>query len=108
MSQFCPSCGLNFTADAVVTIGRWVVSPDFARLDGNDLSLTPTEARVLHSVAAAFPGTVRREAVANRCSDADSADNVVSVMIVRLRHKLGGNFPIETLRGVGLRWREAA
>lgn len=106
--QFCPCCGFNLAADQPVTIGRWTVSADEVRLDGARQRLTACEVRLMHSVAAMAPNPVRRSAVRERISDAESNDNIVSVMICRLKGKLGADMPIETVRGVGLRWKEAA
>lgn len=113
MGQFCPRCGFNLTADEPVRLGRWTVSVDEARLDGDILHLTSCEVLLLHAVAAMHPRPVRRSAVRERVSSAENADNIVSVMICRLRRKLGADMPVETVRGVGLRWidgpaREAA
>lgn len=104
MGQFCPSCGFNLAADEPVQIGRWTVSVDEVRLDGQLLQLTSCEVLLLHSAAAKHPRPVRRTAVQERVSSAENAANIVSVMMCRLRRKLGANMPIETVRGVGLRW----
>ena len=106
--QFCPCCGFNLTADQPVTIGRWTVSVDEVRLDNAALPLTACEVLLQHAVAAMHPRPVRRSAVRERVSDAETSDNMVSVFMTRLKSKLGADMPIETVRGVGLRWREAA
>ncbi|WP_292633430.1 winged helix-turn-helix domain-containing protein [Novosphingobium sp. 28-62-57] len=84
------------------------MSVDEVRLGDDRLQLTPCEMRLLHSVAAMAPAPVRRSAVRERLSDAETSDNIVSVMICRLRRKLGADMPIETVRGVGLRWIDSA
>jgi DNA-binding response OmpR family regulator len=104
MGQFCPSCGFNLASDEPIQLGRWLVSADEVCLDGERVALTAAEVRLVHTVAARAPRAVRREAVVNRVSDACEADNVVSVFMSRLRSKLGADMPIETVRGVGLRW----
>lgn len=104
MSQFCPHCGFNLAADEPVEIGRWLVSSDEVLLDGQRVRLTSAEIRLMHSVAVRFPRAARREAVINRVSDATEGDNLISVFMSRLRSKLGADMPIETVRGIGLRW----
>ena len=78
-------------------------------VDGEAVSLTLTEFRILHALAR-HPGWVftRYQIVeASRGDEADVTDRSVDVHIVSLRRKLGaaGEF-IETVRGVGYRFKE--
>lgn len=102
----CPACGFNLAADEPIEIGRWKVLPGQAFFDGVEHRLTVAEHRLLHAVAREHPRLARRSAVVNRISTSAEADNVVSVLVTRLRKKLGANCPIETVRGFGFRWIE--
>lgn len=106
MTHLCPNCGHNFTRDIPIEKGRWSLAPTRASYDGEPLKLTPGEAGVLHTIAKANGAPVKVEALQNRHSYSD-ASNTATVLVHRLRRKLGPAFPIETVRGEGYRWREA-
>ncbi len=80
------------------------------KLNGSLVTLTVTEFRILHFLAR-HPGWVftRYQIVdAVKGSDYPVTDRAVDVQIVGLRKKLGENYGkyIETVRGVGYRFRE--
>lgn len=100
---FCPSCGFNYHTDSVVVRGPWQIAEDEVRFHGIKTALSFGECVILHSLAAAYPRAVTGEALANRCTSAGSIDSM-KVRMTRMRHKLGDQFPIETIRGVGYRW----
>ena len=103
MHKFCPYCGYNFVADAPVTLGDWYVAPDHATYRDEYQDLTPGEAAILHSIATQRGEPVRRTALLERVSDSDSV-NTVSVLVCRMRKKLGDRSPIRTIRGRGYAW----
>ncbi len=78
-------------------------------VEGRPVRLTPTEFRVLH-VLAGRPGWVfTRYQIADAVHEGDSlvTDRSIDVQIVGLRKKLGAmGSRIETVRGVGYRFRE--
>jgi two-component system response regulator MprA len=80
------------------------------RRDGAEVSLTPTEFRLIAALAAAAGDTVRRRAliVAAWPDGAIVHDNTLDAYLTRIRRKLrelGAAESIETLRGVGYRLR---
>ncbi len=78
-------------------------------VSGESVSLTATEFRILQYIAES-PGRVfTRDQIVNAIHESDFAvtDRAVDVQIVGLRKKLGKNdFLIETVRGVGYRFKE--
>lgn len=90
--------------DILIDPGRHQVS-----IDGAPIDLTLTEFRILH-ILARRPGWVftRYQIVeASRGEDSEVTDRSVDVHIVSLRRKLGSaGDAIETVRGVGYRFRE--
>ncbi len=97
---------------AVVRVHNLVVDPGRheARVDGNPVPLTFTEFHLLHGLARR-PGWVftRNQIVEMvRGYDYHVTDRAVDVQVVGLRKKLGGagGNLIETVRGVGYRFRE--
>lgn len=103
---FCPHCGHNIVADACVVIDGWTIAPDYAERDGERVHLTPSEAIVLHSIAAAR-GRILTDAVLRERCDSEAESNIIKVTICHLRQKLPG-VPIETAWGTGYRWRTEA
>lgn len=97
--------------DEVVRIRELVIDPGRheALLRGKPLDLTFTEFRLLH-VLARRPGRVlTREQIVDavRGEDYPVTDRAVDVQVVGLRRKLGPRADyIETVRGVGYRFRE--
>jgi two-component system alkaline phosphatase synthesis response regulator PhoP len=92
------------TNEITIDPGRYIV-----RVDGKQVDLTLTEFRILHTLARR-PGWVftRYQLVeAARGEDTEVTDRSVDVHIVSLRRKLGraGKY-VETVRGVGYRFRE--
>jgi two-component system response regulator MprA len=80
------------------------------RLDGREVSLTPTEFRLVAALVAAAGVTVRRAAlIAAAWPDgAIVHDNTLDAYVTRIRRKLrelGTAESLETLRGVGYRLR---
>jgi two-component system alkaline phosphatase synthesis response regulator PhoP len=78
-------------------------------LDGNPLQLTPTELRLLHFLAS-HPGRVfSRDRLLSVAIGAHAVvvDRNIDVHVRAIRHKLGDyREMIETVRGVGYRFRE--
>ncbi len=73
------------------------------------LPLTPTEFRILQTLMARPGWVFRREQIADEIHDGDVAvtERSIDVHIVSLRKKLGASGDlIETVRGVGYRFRE--
>lgn len=97
--------------DQPVTIENIVIHPGRhdVRVDGAAVELTPSEFRLLHFLARR-PGWVftRYQIVdALRGEDYPVTDRSVDVLVVGLRKKLGeAGQLIETVRGVGYRFRE--
>jgi two-component system, OmpR family, alkaline phosphatase synthesis response regulator PhoP len=95
----------------VLRIHEITIDPGRHRVDVNGLGvdLTLTEFRILHALARR-PGWVftRYQLVeASRGEDAEITDRAVDVHIVSLRRKLGpAGGCIETVRGVGYRFKE--
>lgn len=93
----------------VKTFGRLSVDPaaHIARLDDQEVLLTPREFSLLHALIE-NPGSVlsrqRLEEYLYSC-DADISSNVVEVLVYNLRQKLGAKV-IENVRGAG--WRIGA
>lgn len=96
---------------AVVTVHGLVIHPGRHEVlcDGEPVTLTPTEFRVLH-VLARRPGWVftrRQIAEGVHGGDYPVTDRSIDVQIVALRKKLGSTgSSIETVRGVGYRLME--
>jgi DNA-binding winged helix-turn-helix (wHTH) protein len=102
--RLCPSCGFNLTADQPLTLGAWIIAPRWAQKGGQDIHLSPAEHRLLHTIAAAKGRPVSTEAIANRISETEDPNSLVPVLVHRIRRKLGGAAPFETVRGSGYRW----
>lgn len=79
-----------------------------ARANGATLELTPTEFRLLWSLARAAGRPFGRNELMDHCrgEDANALERTIDVHVRSLRHKLGelGDV-IETVRGVGYRFR---
>jgi two-component system phosphate regulon response regulator PhoB len=79
-----------------------------ARVDGVDLSLTPTEFKLLWTLARQPGRPFGRNELMDRCrgEDANALERTIDVHVRSLRQKLGerGDL-IETVRGVGYRFR---
>lgn len=104
---FCPSCGFNFRADRPVEKGRWRLTPSAAELDGREISVTRSQAGILHALALSAPRPIPAVALGNRVGDAQDPANLVAAQISKMRRVLGGLCPVESVRGRGYRWREA-
>ena len=72
---------------------------------GNEIDLTPKEFAVLQELMSSHPSPVSAEQLLERVWDenADPFSNVVRVVMVTLRRKLGTPPPIETIKSVGYR-----
>ena len=105
----------NKTAPAgeadTITVHGITIDPGrhLVKVDGEPVDLTLTEYRILHSLVRR-PGWVftRYQIVeATRGEDSEVTDRSVDVHIVSLRRKLGlAGEHIETVRGVGYRFKE--
>lgn len=79
-----------------------------ARLDGEELSLTPTEFRLLWTMARQPGRTYSRGELMDTCrgEDANALERTIDVHVRSLRQKLGESANlVETVRGVGYRFR---
>lgn len=79
-----------------------------ARLDGNELQLTPTEFRLLWTLARRPGRPYSRSELMDECrgEDANALERTIDVHVRSLRQKLGTRAPvIQTVRGVGYRFR---
>ena len=96
---------------ATVKIHELVIHPGRHELlvDGASIILTPTEFRVLHYLASRPGWVFTRYQIADAVHGGDGivTDRAIDVQIVALRKKLGaaGQY-IETVRGVGYRFKE--
>jgi two-component system phosphate regulon response regulator PhoB len=78
------------------------------RAGGEELSLTPTEFRLLWTLAGQRGRTFSRHELLDCCrgEDANSMDRTIDVHVRALRKKLGPRMDlIETIRGVGYRFK---
>ena len=98
-------------ADATITVGGLELRPDAyeARLDGNELELSPKEFELLHYLATR-PGQVvtKRDLLANVWRlPYGGADKTIDVHLAWLRRKLGESAQspryLRTVRGVGVK-----
>jgi two-component system phosphate regulon response regulator PhoB len=81
------------------------------RVDGRELSLTPTEFRLLWALARQPGRPFSRHELMDRSrgEDANALERTIDVHIRSLRQKLGDQAPlVETVRGVGYRFRPMA
>lgn len=79
-----------------------------ARLNGSELHLTPTEFRLLWTLARAPGRPFGRNELMDRCrgEDANALERTIDVHVRSLRQKLGAvGDTVETVRGVGYRFR---
>ena len=94
-----------------ITMGDLIIDIDKHKvsLEGIEINLTATEFRLLHSMAS-HPGKVfTREQLLNHGFGVDAVvvDRNIDVHIRSIRKKIGGKKQfIETIRGVGYRFRE--
>ena len=79
-----------------------------AKVDGKELTLTPTEFQLLWTLARQSNRAYTRNELLNRCrgENSPSFDRTIDVHIRSLRRKLGSRSGvIETVRGLGYRFR---
>ncbi len=107
MAEFCPSCGYNFTADAPLERGDWLLEEGRTFLNGKRLSLTRGQSALLYAVAKGDGKVVRYDAILNRISDSDNRNLLFSV-ISQVKRKIGRKLPIRVEHGTGLSWDAAA
>lgn len=97
---------------APLEVGALALEPEsyVATWRGQPLLLTPTEYRLLHALASR-PGKVRsRDHLLDALADdGERLDRSIDAFVKRLRRKLGTaageRGPIETIYGLGYRWR---
>lgn len=80
-----------------------------AKVDGQDLKLTPTEFRLLWTLARQPGRPFGRHELMDRCrgEDANALERTIDVHVRSLRQKLGSRAElIETVRGIGYRFRQ--
>jgi len=103
--------GQPVDADSVLQIHGIVIHPGRheVRVEGEPVKLTATEFRLLHMLARRPGWVFTRQQIVDAVHGEDYAvtDRSVDVQIVGLRRKLGAAADcIETVRGVGYRFRE--
>jgi len=99
------------SADVVATDGIEIDRLNhIARVDGTELPLTPTEFQLLWTLIRLPSRAFTRSELMDRCrgEDAPSFERTIDVHVRSLRQKLGDRAGlIETVRGVGYRYRSA-
>jgi DNA-binding response OmpR family regulator len=106
MIHFCPSCGFNLIADKPLVIGDWELSLGWAKLRGEQLALPPAMAKFIYAIGACKGGTVSYDAMLARITETDNI-NMMHVYATRLRKMLKADCSIQTVRGMGYRWKGA-
>lgn len=106
---FCPKCGADVSLDEPRRIDDFsMVGAGYPLLyRGEEVGLTPFERELAWSIMKAFPAHVSGDTLLQR-SDADLQENSLKVYICRIRQRVrevGGPDPLETVRGLGYRWR---
>ena len=101
------------TQEAPTVIRQGEVLIDLSRHEvtsaGKQVTLTPTEFRILHFIAARPGRVLSREQIIEAAVGNDMAvfDRTIDVHIAAIRRKLGkAGDRIETIRGFGYKWRE--
>jgi two-component system phosphate regulon response regulator PhoB len=101
------------TQEAPTVIRQGEVLIDLSRHEvtsaGKQVTLTPTEFRILHFIAARPGRVLSREQIIDAAVGNDMAvfDRTIDVHIAAIRRKLGkAGDRIETIRGFGYKWRE--
>jgi DNA-binding response OmpR family regulator len=94
-----------------LTVGKIRLDPasHSATYAGGPMKLAPREFAILEYLMRRKGDVVRRGEIEEHCwdGDYDSLSNVIDVYVARLRHLTGGErSPIETVRGVGYRFRD--
>jgi DNA-binding response OmpR family regulator len=107
--QFCHNCGADISLDEPIRIDDFSMIGDGYPLlyKGQVVKLTLGERLIVWSLLKAYPDHVKRSTLLDRL-DSEGGDNLVSVMLVRIRAALaraGAPSAIETLRGQGIRWK---
>jgi two-component system, OmpR family, response regulator len=96
----------------VLTAGKITLDPaaHTATYAGSPIKVAPREFAILEYLMRRKGDVVTRGAIEEHCwdGDYDSFSNVIDVYVARLRQLTGGKrSPIETVRGVGYRFRNA-
>lgn len=97
-------------SDQMLTLGAYELNlTDFSlKKSGSPVDITRTEFRVLQKLMQHEGCLVTREALLHELWDSHENfvdSNTLSVTISRIRRKLGAGNPIETVYGVGYRWK---
>jgi DNA-binding response OmpR family regulator len=108
MKEQCPHCGGPLAEPDVLDRGIWRLEPHLTHLDSTRLKLTGAEANVLFMLAMGNGRTLRPSDIAPHVPDDEIRRNTVTVLVARLRKKLGSVCPVETVYGHGYRWQEQA
>ena len=98
-------------AEALMRLGRLTIDPQrhAVEVDGQDVDLTATEFRLLHRLASQAGRVQTREALLEQVWGYayQGYARTVDTHVRRLRGKLGPlSEQVETVRGIGYRWRE--
>ena len=105
MTNLCPHCVAENDRLATVEIDGWRLTPNLAVYRAGTLHLTGAEAALLHALATARGNLLSPSMIGKKFSNLEDNSGSVRVIISRLRKKLGESCPIETIRGLGYRWR---
>ena len=106
-TPICPSCGYDLEHDSTISLGALEYDP---RADiywhGKQLDLTQCERTILGALVKEAGRAVSPTVLDERIGH-DGDGNVPQAMISRLRSKMRAiaEPPIETMRGIGYRWR---
>lgn len=109
MMNLCPHCGGDICLDEAIESGPLKMLPyGAATWNGEPLPLTRQQAALLFALLKANGAPVSRLALAERMGcESDDPSNTVDVQLCRMRQtfaQAGTVLPVETVRGVGLRW----
>lgn len=106
---FCRNCGADVSLDAPIRIDDFSMIGDGYPLcfKGEPVGLTHGEKVVVWSLLKAYPDHVSKPTLLDRL-DSDGANNLVQVLVCRIRHKLkaaGAPDAIQTVHRQGYRWK---
>lgn len=103
MSGCCPNCGYDLVQDEPIERAGIRMEPyQHPVVRGRRLVLTPAQRTVLWTLLKAN-GRIIPSSVLNERLDYDGDNNVVQVLISRIRRVWPGPCPIETVYGSGYR-----
>lgn len=107
----CHHCGADIALDAPILLNEFSMRGAGWPLCWNNLplKLTNGEAAICWALMKAYPEAVRHHVLLERL-DSAGLNNMLNVMVCRIRAKLralGATDPIESVWGIGYRWKMA-